>query len=700
MSVVHRSLRRPLRRPMRVGGTVVLGLSTIALTGAFATGQATAATSAVTPSYTAINNSMIPTTNAITGAYSAAKMTVDVSLAPRDEAGLNSELQATYTAKTSQYHKFLAKGQFDAKYAPASATVSAVENYLRSQGLSVSATDSPFLLAATGSSTRVEAAFRTSLNNFVGAKDTHYFANSKPVYVPSSIASAVQGVVGLTNTVRLTSQAVRPADGKAVKSAATPATASCEAGYPTTQDLFNLEVAGKAVALGYGGGPGCSGLTPAQTNSTYTAPAASARTKGTGVDTAVFELSEFQLSNIETWAHTFYGSKFTPDITQVAPVDGGPLKPVCPTGDSCPISAASNAFSGDIEVDADIEQELAVAPDAHIFVYNAPNDETGQTELAEYADIANQDVASTVSSSWGECEADEGEAAAQAENTVFEQMALQGQSMFASAGDSGAFDCIVETTPTQLSVDDPSSQPWVTSAGGTSLGTDNPGTKAAPGKPNAGVQTVWNPDNLCSSAAKSAANDNQGGFFWCGGAGAGGGGGGSSMFWAAPFYQHGPGVTSKFTTHGSASCAMATTASTPCRQVPDVSANADEFTGYSEFCTGNAKTTPDSVCATIGDGGGFFAIGGTSLSAPLWGALIADRDSFQGGRTGNINPLVYSWLSSGQQSKFFTDIATPAKSSEKGVVPATNNGHFPTLPGYDEATGIGAPHFAAIIEES
>src|ERR1700683_2942996 len=114
-------------------------------------------------------------------------MTVDVSLAPRDEAGLNSELQATYTAKTSQYHKFLAKGQFDAKYAPASATVSAVENYLRSQGLSVSATDSPFLLAATGSSTRVEAAFRTSLNNFVGAKDTHYFANSKPVYVPSSI---------------------------------------------------------------------------------------------------------------------------------------------------------------------------------------------------------------------------------------------------------------------------------------------------------------------------------------------------------------------------------------------------------------------------------------------------------------------------------------------------------------------------------
>jgi hypothetical protein len=28
---------------------------------------------------------------------------------------------------------------------------------------------------------------------------------------------------------------------------------------------------------------------------------------------------------------------------------------------------------------------------------------------------------------------------------------------------------------------------------------------------------------------------------------------------------------------------------------------------------------------------------------------------------------------------------------------ATNNGLFPTTPGYDEATGIGSPKFAAVI---
>ena len=30
----------------------------------------------------------------------------------------------------------------------------------------------------------------------------------------------------------------------------------------------------------------------------------------------------------------------------------------------------------------------------------------------------------------------------QAENVIFEQMALQGQSMFAASGDQGAFDCL------------------------------------------------------------------------------------------------------------------------------------------------------------------------------------------------------------------------------------------------------------------
>ncbi len=279
--------------------------------------------------------------------------------------------------------------------------------------------------------------------------------------------------------------------------------------------------------FGYGGGPGCSGLTPSQTNSIYGAPAASPATQGAGVNAAVFELSAYQASDIKTWAKTFYGAGYTPRLSNVA-IDGGPLAPVCPAGDSCP--PQYEGYSGDIEVVADIENTLAVAKDSHVIVYNAPNDFTGQTELDEYSAIANQDTADTVSSSWSVCENDQTASYVQAENTIFEQMAFQGQSMFGASGDTGAFGCIRSDTTTIVNVDDPPSQPWVTSVGGTSLESDNPGTNPHPGPPARGTETVWNVRNLCSDAPAAPSNGNQGGYFWCGATGAAGGG--SSQYWA------------------------------------------------------------------------------------------------------------------------------------------------------------------------
>ncbi|MGD0705928.1 MAG: S53 family peptidase [Trebonia sp.] len=697
-------------RPLRAGGAAVLGLATIALTGAFAGAQAStaapasnAAPSAVTP-LVAIKNSLPATTDRRTGAFTAAKMSVEVSLAPRNETGLNAELKALYTKGSGQYGKFLAKGQFDTRYAPTAATRDAVTAYLRGEGLAVSSTDSPFLIRATGSSAKITAAFHTGLSNFVDPRGTHYYSNSASVRLPASVASAVEGVVGLTNTERLQASAIRPATGTAAKASSNSraaaksgsSSASCETGYVTTAELFDLVSNGTNFPYGYGGGPGCSGLTPSQTNSMYGAPFASPRTEGAGVTAAVFELSAYQQSDIGTWAHYFYGRNYNPPLTDVT-VDGGPLAPVCPAGDTCP--PEYEGYSGDIEVDADIEMSLAVAPDVkHLIVYNAPNDYTGQTELDEYTTIANQDVASTISSSWGECENDAGASYAQAENTVFEQIAAQGQSLFSSSGDTGAFGCIRSDGTTVLNVNDPASQPWVTSVGGTSFEGDNPGTNSHPGTPAKGDETVWNVDNLCSDQAPAADNDNQGGFFWCAETGAGGGG--SSQFWGRPFYQHGPGVTSKYTTHsgesvsnGETACTLAT-AGTPCRETPDISANADPYTGYAEYCTGSAST-PYSYCATFSAGEpapGWFGIGGTSLSSPLWAALIADRDSFTGHRSGNINPLLYTWFQIAPGA-YFNDITGNGRLQQA----ATNNGLYPTTPGYDEATGIGSPKFAAVI---
>lgn len=676
-----------LHRPVRLGGVALLGFAMIALTGSLTSANAaTAASPPAASSLSTLRNSLPATTDPQTGSYSAPSMTVEVALAPQNQAGLNSALQAIYTQGSSQYHQFLSAGQFDAQYAPSAAQRAAVASYLTSQGLTVGSTNSPFLLSVTGSSAKITAAFHTSLSNYVDPRGIRYFQNSRTLQVPTSIVNDIQGVVGLTNTVRAHSGIVKPLTGKAAASGSS-ASASCETPYVTTKQLFAFVNKGTNFPYGYGGGPGCSGLTPSQTNSIYGAPAASPATQGSRVNAAVFELSAYQASDIDTWASTFYGAGYSPRLSNVN-VDGGPLNPVCPAGDSCPPQYES--YAGDIEVAADIEETLAVAKDAHVIVYNAPNDETGQTELDEYTAIANQDRADTVSSSWGLCENDVTSGYVQAENTIFEQMAFQGQSMFGSAGDTGAFDCIRSDGTTIVNVEDPPSQPWVTSVGGTSLESDNPGTNPNPGPPATGNETVWNVRNLCSSAPAAPSNDKQGGYFWCAETGAGGGG--SSQYWGRPLYQQGPGVNNSYETYGNGTtnCSLAATG-TPCRQVPDISANADEYTPYAEYCTGSAAT-PYSVCATIGTGGGWFGIGGTSLSSPLWAALTADRDSYQGGRTGNINPLVYQWLRT-NPSRYFTDITGLGALQQA----ATNNGLFPTTPGFDEATGIGTPKFAAII---
>jgi subtilase family serine protease len=683
---------RLFRRPLTTGAIVVTGLAMTGLTGLFAT-SAVAAPRAATSSFVSMKGSQLAVTESRTGSYHSARMSVEVALAPRNEDGLARLLQAMYTQGSGSYHRWLAKGAFDTKFSPTPAERAAVVRYLRSAGLTVSSGASPFLVRATGSSQRIEAAFRTSLSTYV-ARGEHYFANSSAVRLPASIASGTLGVIGLTSTVRAhsmierTPDTHRPLGHSAASKKQAGASASCETALPSKADLFNFASTGTLPTWGYGDGPDCTGLSPSQTNSIYGAPNVGASGKGAGVNVGLFELSAYQASDIDTWAHTFYGSGYQPRLVNIN-VDGGPLHPICPAGDSCPADA--NYYAGDIEVDADIEQSLTISPDnSHILVYNAPNDETGQTELDEYTAIANQDTADTISSSWGVCEDDITASYAQAENVVFEQMAMQGQSVFNAFGDSGAYGCL--PSPTYADAGDPADQPWVTGVGGTSFEHYNPGTDPTGSYPT-GAETVWNSYNLCSDQAANPGNDEEGGLFWCTLTGAGGGA--PSQWWGRPFYQNGPGVNSAYTTYGNGStnCALAAVG-TPCREGPDISANADPFTGPAEYCTGSAST-PYSTCATFDTTDavfGWFPIGGTSLSTPLWAAIFADQDSYTGQRAGNVNPLLYRLFNT-DPSGYFHDITGIGSLQQI----ANENGLYPSTPGYDMATGIGSPKMAALI---
>ena len=192
-------------------------------------------------------------------------MTIQVALRPRNAAGLNSALQAMYTKGSSSYHHWLAAGRFDALYAPAAAQRSAVAKFLTSAGLKVAASPSPFLVRATGSSAQVSAAFRTTLRTYKDKKGTTYYQNSSPVKVPAAMTGYVQGVTGLTNTIRDRSMVQRP--DAAVRPAAKPGAkpASCEEPYPTVAQQFANVNSGTPIPFGFGAGPGCQGLTPRRT---------------------------------------------------------------------------------------------------------------------------------------------------------------------------------------------------------------------------------------------------------------------------------------------------------------------------------------------------------------------------------------------------------------------------------------------------
>jgi subtilase family serine protease len=670
------------------GLLIAFGLTAGSLSAAAAASASTAQSMAHVP------GSFLPIHATKTGQMSASQMSVEVVLQSGNAKGLSSLLDGLYTKGSADYGHWLAAGQFDARFEPSSATVQAMTSYLRGKGLTVQRTDSPFLLRAIGSSTQMDAAFATTINNYRNAQGKKFFSNDSAVSVPNALAKSVLGIVGLTNTVRL-----KPA----VQVGSTSSTASkgqgggepsCEIPYPTNlAELQAIPVNGPF--NGYGGGPGCSGLTPSQTNSMYNAPNAGPAGKGAGANVAVFELSAYNQQDITHWAKTFYGPGYNPRLVNIN-VDGGPLAPntsQCPVGDTC-----FYGYGGDIEVEADIEQDLTIAPDAsHLLVYNAPNDETGQTELDEYATIANQDIADSISSSWGLCEPDAGVAYAQAENVLFEQMAAQGQSMFASSGDTGAFECIRDGTFSDyapLQSLDPASQPWVTSTGGTSFTSFDPGDNPNPSYPR-GDEAVWNTINICSGNDSSTATST--GIVDCGAYGAGGGG--HSIFWPMPNYQRGPGVISAYTVYGSSNCSLASKGQA-CREEPDISANADPLTGYAEYCTGSTYVSPnptgtdyESACLGLTPtpgAPGWFHIGGTSLSAPLWAALFADRDAFHGRRAGNANYLLYALFDNPRTyAADFHDI-TPLPLE-------SNNGFYPVTRNFDEATGIGSPNFAGII---
>jgi subtilase family serine protease len=279
-------------------------------------------------------------------------------------------------------------------------------------------------------------------------------------------------------------------------------------------------------------------------------------------------------------------------------------------------------------------------------VWNAPTafSSYGTGVVDEYTAIFDNNKSQIVSASYAVCEQ-----AADAdfpgllasENTLFEQAASQGITVFAASGDTGSEGCDRSNgNGTELGVPDQASQPFVTGVGGTDLTSISPRT-----------EVVWND-------------------------GYGAGGGGISDTWAMPSWQTGPGVINTYSS--GTPCGAS---SGDCREVPDVSASASGTNPYVVYY----------------DGAWSFN-GGTSAATPLWAALLADIESetyvpppvtdpttTTADREGFLNPTFYAAAAAG--STGFNDI-TVGNNDWTGA----QGGKYPATLHYDLASGLGTPN--------
>jgi subtilase family serine protease len=498
-----------------------------------------------------------PVPTNVTVVPTAMTTTFDVTLTPRSSTGLANYISSLSDTASANYRHYLTTAQFAQRFGASASSVTAVRDYFGAFGLHVGALSrGRLVLHVKGTTSEIAKAFAAGVETVRRSNGVLAAQLDSNGTVPSAIAQHIAGIAGLSSVVQPSPNTVA---SHVSSRTAIATTCPNDGGETTTTPNAN------------------GGYTPFQFAQLYGSASEWANNvTGSGQTIAVYELSAYDPGDLATYLNC-YG--LTPSITPVS-VDGGP------TG------------SYDDEPTLDIEEVAAMAPGASIEIYQGPNNSAGPIDT--YQQIADDDTATIVSTSWGTCESDpSGDPSA--EQPIFEQMAAQGQTVVSAAGDAGSSDCN-GITNNNLAVDDPASQPYVTGVGGLSVNDISPLS-----------ETVWN-------TPVSSGNP-------------GAGGGGISSLWSRPSWQSAPGIAANDTM----------------RLVPDLSTDADPDTGFIQYYTGTGQGVCHQNCQN-----GWNSVGGTSIGSPMVSSLIAVAAQGCGtARLGFINPSLYAMAATG-----FVDVTT------------------------------------------
>jgi subtilase family serine protease len=513
------------------------------------------------------------------------------------EDALNQLLEAQYNPESAYYHQWLTPEQYGERFGISEADAAQVVDWLQRQGMEVEeVTAGRRSIIFSGAASQVESAFHTQIHSYKVGEEVHH-ANAKDPEIPAALSQAVGGVVSLHD---FHSESMHGSARKAI-----PEFSSGGSYYLAPADFATIY-----------------DLIPLYQQSI----------NGSGQSVAIVARSNIRLSDVRQFRTSFGLPANDPQVI-VNGSDPGISNP-----------------GEETEADLDVEWSGAVAKNATIkfVVSKSTNSSDGVDLSAQY--IVNHNLAPVMSTSFGLCEAWLGSSGNGFLNSLWQQAAAQGITVFVSSGDNGAAGCDSASASSAThgrGVNGLCSTPYSVCVGGTEFNDiSNP-------------SLYWSRSNSSGTQASAisyipevAWNESSPGYgLWAGG-------GGMSSIYAKPFWQTGTGVPSDGK-----------------RDVPDVALTSAGHDGY-----------------LIYQEGSLYVVGGTSAASPAFAGVMALVVQQTAARQGNANTGFYV-LASKQRAggaPVFHDIT-----SGNNSVPGQAG--FNATVGYDQATGLGSIDGALLV---
>jgi len=580
------------------------------------------------------------------------------------------------------YHQWLAPEQFGKAFGPSDGDMQTIMGWLQSHGFQVAApAKGRTVIEFSGSASQVQAAFHTTIHKYLVNGEQHW-ANASDPSIPSALTPVVAGVRSLHNF-----------PGKAFHHDLGVFTRSKETGeVKPVHPLFTFPGSNCGVQ-----GTTCYGVGPADFATIYDVlplwNATPTVIDGTGQTIAIVAETEINPQDVTDFRN-FFGMP-APNL-QI--IHNGP---------------SPGFVSDETESDLDVQWSGGVAKGATIdFVVSATTDSTLGVDLsAQY--IVDNNLAPVLSMSYGLCELATGTAGNQFYSQLWQQASAQGITAMVSSGDNGAAGCDPHGAPPPspaqfgLEVTGWGDTPYNVSVGGTDFfdltnqatywNPTNASTTQASAKGPI-PEATWN--NSCTNSvfgdllgfsnnAEANCNNSQlGGFIVTDG---------------------GSGGFSNCTSNDNqtvASCSggyprpswQTETLPDGKRDIPDVSLFAAAGSPSGSFyiiCEVDAVQSGSSCNPTDPNGTNFFAIGGTSASAPAFAGIMAMVNQQmallgKSSRQGNANYVLYQMAT--QQPTAFHDVTQgtirmPCVTGSPNCNTSTGGDQLGVLAGYDAGTG-------------